>query len=153
MSQPFTLDREQWVPHPLQEVFAFFSEAGNLDRLTPAWLHFQILTPQPIEMKPGAIIDYRLRWHGVPLLWKTEITRWQPPHHFQDLQLKGPYHLWRHTHIFEAADQGTRIRDHVEYALPFGLLGRAVHAISVRRNVEEIFAYRDKKVRDLFGHP
>jgi ligand-binding SRPBCC domain-containing protein len=151
VTEPFTLEREQWVPRSLQEVFAFFSEAANLDKLTPAWLRFQILTPPPITMAPGTIIDYRLHWHGIPLLWKTEITLWAPSHCFQDLQIKGPYKLWRHTHTFDAVDGGTRIHDRVQYALPFGLLGRAVHAVSVRRNVEQIFSYRDEKVRALFG--
>jgi ligand-binding SRPBCC domain-containing protein len=148
---PFVLEREQWVPRPLPDVFAFFADAGNLEKLTPAWLRFEIVTPEPIEMKPGAIIDYKLHWHGVPLRWKTEITRWEPPYHFEDLQVKGPYGLWRHNHYFEAVEGGTRIRDQVEYALPFGLLGRVVHAVSVRRNVEEIFKFRDEQVRALFG--
>jgi len=151
VSEPFTLEREQWVPSSLDEVFPFFAEAGNLEALTPGWLRFQILTPRPIEMKPGTIIDYRLHWHGVPMSWKTEITRWEPPHHFEDLQIKGPYKLWHHTHVFESVDNGTRIIDRVRYALSFGVLGQVVHAASVRRNVEEIFAYRDKKVRELFG--
>jgi ligand-binding SRPBCC domain-containing protein len=151
VTEPFTLEREQWVPRSLQEVFAFFSEAANLDKLTPKWLRFQILTPPPITMASGTIIDYRLRWHGIPLLWKTEITLWEPPHRFQDLQIKGPYKLWRHTHTFDAVEGGTRIHDHVQYALPFGFLGRAVHAVSVHRNVEQIFNYRDEKVRALFG--
>ncbi len=151
MSPAFKLEREQWVPRPLEEVFAFFADAGNLEILTPAWLRFEILTPGPIAIRTGAIIDYKLRWHGLPFRWKTEITEWQPPYRFEDLRLKGPYKLWRHTHRFEPVGQGTRIGDAVEYALPFGLLGRAVHAVSVRRNVEEIFNYRDEKVRELFG--
>ncbi len=151
MTTPFTLEREQWVPSPLQDVFAFFSDAKNLETLTPAWLRFEILTPQPMEMRAGSIIDYKLRWHGIPLRWKTEITKWQPPHSFEDLQIKGPYRLWRHTHSFEAIGNGTRIHDLVEYALPFGLLGRAAHTFSVRSNVEAIFRYRDEQVRMLFG--
>jgi ligand-binding SRPBCC domain-containing protein len=151
VSAPFTLEREQWVPSPLHEVFAFFADARNLETLTPEWLRFEILTPEAINMTVGTVIDYRLRWHGLPLRWKTEITHWEPPNRFEDLQTKGPYQLWRHTHRFEAVGEGTRIGDSVQYALPFGLLGRAVHAVSVRRNVEEIFNYRDKKVRALFG--
>ena len=151
MSAPFTLEREQWVPSSLQEVFSFFSDAGNLQTLTPKWLRFQILTPQPIEMAPGITIDYRLFWHGIPMHWQTEITRWEPPHQFEDLQVKGPYQLWHHTHRFQAVDQGTRIADSVRYSLPFGVLGRAAHAFSVRQNVEDIFNYRDAKVRALFG--
>ena len=151
MIEPYILQREQWVPNPLSEVFPFFADAANLQALTPSWLSFQILTPQPIAMHPGTLIDYRLRWHGVPLKWRTEILLWEPPHHFEDLQLKGPYKLWHHNHRFEEVSGGTRILDHVRYALPFGPLGSVVHAISVRRNVEEIFCYRDKKIRELFG--
>lgn len=151
MSEPYTLEREQWVPASLEEVFPFFSDAANLQTLTPDWLSFQILTPTPIPMHAGSLIDYRLRWHGVPLQWRTEILVWEPPCHFEDLQLKGPYKLWHHTHRFEADSGGTRILDHVRYALPFGLLGRAVHAVSVRRNVEEIFRYRQEKICARFG--
>ena len=151
MSGPYILERAQWVPRPLDEVFSFFADAANLEALTPNWLTFQILTPQPIAMHAGTLIDYRLRWHAVPLRWKTKILVWEPPYHFEDLQLKGPYKLWHHTHRFEASSGGTRILDHVQYALPFGAIGRAVHAISVRRNVEEIFRYRQEKIRGLFG--
>src|SRR5665213_3085687 len=112
---PFTLQREQWVPRPLQEVFACFADARNLETLTPAWLSFEILTPERIEMTTGVIIDYKLRWHGIPLCWKTEITRWQPPNYFEDLQIKGPYKLWRHIHRFDAVENGTRISDTVQY--------------------------------------
>lgn len=150
MTAPFALEREQWVSASLQDVFAFFSDAANLERLTPPWLRFQILTPQPIEMFPGTRIDYRLHWHGIPLRWRTEITAWQPPHYFQDVQLKGPYSLWHHTHRFEAVDGGTLIRDQVQYALPFGIIGRIVHAFSVQRNVQQIFRYREQKVREIF---
>ena len=151
MSAPYTLEREQWVPAPLEQVFAFFSDAENLETLTPEWLRFQILTPRPIALAAGALIDYRLRWHGIPLRWRTEITCWQPPHRFEDVQLKGPYRLWHHTHTFQRVDGGTRIGDAVRYALPFGIFGRAAHALSVRRNVEQIFEYRQQKVRTLFG--
>ncbi len=151
MSVPFTFESEQWVPRPLQEVFLFFSDARNLEILTPEWLRFQILTPQPLEMTAGIQIDYRLSWHGIPLRWRTEITQWEPPHQFEDLQIKGPYQLWHHTHRFEVADGGTRIMDVVRYALPFGFMGRMVHALSVRRNIEAIFDYRREKIRALFG--
>lgn len=151
MNRPFTLEQEQWVPQPLDEIFKFFSDAKNLEALTPSWMRFHILTPQPIEIAAGTVIDYRLRWHGIPLRWKTEIITWEPPIRFVDLQLKGPYRLWRHTHRFQTAAGGTRISDSVEYALPFGLLGRLVHAVSVRKNVEEIFEYRRQKICDLFG--
>ena len=151
MNAPFTLERGQWVPASLDRVFAFFSDAENLEALTPEWLRFQILTPLPIAMAAGTLIDYRLRWHGIPLRWRTEITDWQPPYRFQDLQIKGPYQLWHHTHRFQAVDSGTLISDHVRYSLPFGILGRAAYAFSVQRNVERIFEYRQQKVRALFG--
>lgn len=151
MNLPFTLEREQWVPRPLDEVFSFFSDAGNLETLTPAWMRFHILTSQPIKIVAGTIIDYRLSWHGIPLGWKTEIARWEPPDCFVDLQLKGPYRLWHHTHRFRASAGGTQILDSVKYMLPFGVLGRLIHTLSVRRNVEEIFEYRHRKISELFG--
>jgi ligand-binding SRPBCC domain-containing protein len=142
---------EQWVPRPIEEVFEFFTDAGNLEDITPPWLKFEIVTPRPIEMRAGALIDYKLRFHGVPMKWCTEITTWDPPHSFQDIQLRGPYSLWRHTHTFEAENGGTRLRDRVEYAIPFGVLGQLVHAISVRENVRSIFAYRNTRIREHFG--
>lgn len=151
MTEPYILESHQWVPRPLDEVFPFFADAANLETLTPAWLRFSILTPAPIAMFAGTLIDYKLHWHGVPMRWKTEITLWEPPHLFQDLQLKGPYKLWRHTHHFASKDGGTLLTDKVEYALPFGILGRAVHAISVRRNVQAIFRYREQRIQALFG--
>ncbi len=151
MSAPYTLEREQWVPAPLEQVFAFFSDAENLETLTPEWLRFQILNPRPIALSAGALIDYRLRWHGIPLRWRTEITCWQPPHRFEDVQLKGPYRLWHHTHTFQWVDGGTQIGDAVRYALPFGIFGRTAHAFSIRGNIEQIFEYRQQKVRTLFG--
>jgi len=151
MTAPFTLEHEQWVPASLDDVFAFFADASNLELLTPEWLRFQILTPQPIAMAAGTLIDYRLHWHGIPMRWRTEITAWQPPHHFEDIQLQGPYKLWHHTHGFQSLDGGTLISDCVHYSLPFGILGRVAHVFSVRRNVERIFEFREQKVRELFG--
>jgi hypothetical protein len=153
VSRPHELQREQWVPRALEEVFAFFSDARNLEELTPDWLSFQVLTPEPIRLEPGAKIDYRLRWHGVPLRWTTEITRWNPPHSFEDLQLSGPYKLWLHTHRFEAADGGTRMTDIVQYALPFGIFGRIAHAVKVRRDVARIFDFRYDRIQARFGGP
>ena len=121
---PYLLQREQWISRPIEDVFAFFSDAGNLEAITPNWLGFQILTPRPIVMRPGALIAYRLRWHGLALRWLTEIQRWNPPTEFVDVQVHGPYRLWHHTHSFEPRDGRTLIRDVVRYELPFGLLGR-----------------------------
>jgi ligand-binding SRPBCC domain-containing protein len=140
------------VPRPLHEVFAFFSDARNLELLTPAWLKFHVLTT-PVDIASGVHIQYRLKWHGIPLGWTTEITRWNPPHDFEDIQLSGPYQLWRHTHGFQERNGGTQMTDVVEYALPFGVLGRIAHAFQVRRNVETIFDYRYEQIQKMFGEP
>ena len=130
-----TLHREVRVPRPLPAVFDFFSRAENLERLTPPWMHFRILTPLPIAMKPGATIAYSLRVRGIPLRWLTEIELWNPPSEFVDVQAKGPYKLWRHTHRFSEVDGGTLVVDHVEYELPFGILGRLVQKLQVARDL------------------
>ena len=147
----YTLRRELWVPHPLPAVFDFFSRAENLGQITPPWMHFRILTRPPIVMKPGATISYALRVRGIPLCWLTEIERWNPPHEFIDIQAKGPYKLWRHTHRFWEVEGGTLIADTVEYALPFGLLGRLAHRLRVARDLGEIFDYRAQQVRARFN--
>ena len=117
------LRREHWVPQAIEDVFAFFSEARNLEAITPPWLGFRIISPGPIDLRPGARIHYRIRLHGLPLRWVTEIRTWEPPHEFVDVQLQGPYRLWHHTHRFEPVDGGTLVRDTVRYVLPFGPLG------------------------------
>jgi ligand-binding SRPBCC domain-containing protein len=145
------LHRELWIPRPLPAVFDFFSRPENLEQITPPWLRFRILTPPPIAMKKGAVIEYALRVRGFPMRWLTEIERWDPPHGFVDVQRKGPYRLWRHTHRFFEADGGTRIVDDVAYALPFGPLGSLVHRFQVARDVSKIFDYRTERVRSLVG--
>ncbi len=144
----FTHQSEIWLPRPRSEVFAFFSEPRNLETITPAWLHFSILTPQPIAMRPGAIIDYRLRLRGIPVCWKTEITVWEPPHRFVDVQRRGPYRVWVHEHTFEERDGGTLARDRVDYKVPGGWL---VQRLLVGRDVERIFAYRRCVLAHWFG--
>ena len=151
MNANYVLKRSQWCPHPIEDVFAFFSDAANLELLTPPWLHFKIITPGPIEMRTNAVIDYRLNLHGIPLRWQTKIVCWKPPDGCEDLQVKGPYRLWHHTHTFEAVDGGTLLSDCVEYALPFGPLGRLIHVISVRSSVKAIFDFRNAKIREVFG--
>lgn len=146
-----TLRREQWVPRPVEEVFAFFSDARNLAELTPPWLAFRMLTAGPVQIAAGTRLRYRLGWHGVPVSWTTEIRRWDPPFEFADVQLTGPYRLWHHTHRFEARNGGTRMIDVVRYSLPFGIVGRAVHALKVRRDIEQIFDYRFQRIGELFG--
>lgn len=144
------LERAQLISRPIDEVFAFFSNAANLETLTPRTLRFRILTPLPIEMRAGARIEYALSLFGVPLRWRTLITEYEPGVRFVDEQESGPYALWRHVHEFEATEDGTLMRDSVDYRLPFGVLGRLVHALWVRRTLEGIFDFRRQAIRDIF---
>jgi ligand-binding SRPBCC domain-containing protein len=143
----FLFASEIWLPRTLTEVFPFFADAGNLDLLTPPWLRFEILTPPPIEMKVGALIDYRLRLRRWPIRWRTRITEWQPPVRFVDEQLRGPYRQWIHEHTFAERDGGTLVGDRVRYAVPGGAL---VNALFVRRDIERIFAHRRSKLQEVF---
>ena len=136
------------LPLRRPEVFDFFGQASNLGLITPPELGFHIRTPAPIAMRPGTLIDYTIRLHGVPLQWRTEITRWEPPCEFVDTQLRGPYALWVHTHRFHERGGVTTIEDEVRYALPFGILGRIVHPL-VRRQLDRIFEYRRSAVERL----
>jgi ligand-binding SRPBCC domain-containing protein len=151
MRPPYILRSEQFVPRPLLEVFEFFSDAKNLQRLTPAWMHFRILSVDPEPVQQGTLICYSLRWRIFPIHWTTEIIAWEPPHRFVDVQLKGPYKLWRHEHRFVAEGGGTRIYDEVQYQLPFGPFGRIAHALKVQGDVKRIFTYRKDAVRKIFG--
>ena len=150
MSQ-HNIHREIWLPRPRQEVFEFFSQARNLEQITPPLLKFHVVTPEPIEMRAGALIEYKLRIHGVPTRWVTEITRWNPPYDFADVQLRGPYSLWDHRHRFLEENGGTRVIDDVTYELPLGPIGDIVHGLFVRRDVEEIFRYRGQVIGTLFA--
>jgi ligand-binding SRPBCC domain-containing protein len=145
------LEREQLVAAPLAEVFGFFAQARNLERITPPWLRFALLTSDPIEMVPGALIDYRLRVRGVPLRWTSRIEEWAPGRGFVDCQLRGPYRLWMHRHEFAEVDGGTIVRDRVRYELPLGPIGDAVHAAIVRHDLRRIFDFRRDAVRRLLG--
>ncbi len=142
------LKREITIPLPRERVFAFFADAENLEHITPAELGFKITSPRPIEMKKGALIDYRLSLHGLPMNWRTEITEWDPPHSFVDTQLKGPYVQWVHTHTFTEVDAGTtKIEDEVRYRLPLEPLGDLLHFI-VEGELKKIFDYRQKVVAE-----
>lgn len=141
---------EQFVPRPRAEVFDFFAKPENLAHLTPPWLGFRILTPSPIAMKEGALIDYVVRLGPLPTRWRTLITRYEPPALFVDEQLAGPYSFWHHTHTFAERDGGTLIGDHVRYALPFGPLGEAAHALAIRRQLRAIFAHRRRVLAELY---
>ena len=144
----FHLRSSLWLPRPLDDVFDFFADARNLERLTPPWLRFEIVTPGPIAMRPGTPIAYRLKLHGIPLRWDSEIAVWEPPHRFVDVQRRGPYRRWVHEHRFEARDGGTLVSDHVRYAV---LGGALVERLFVRRDVEAIFAYRRDVLVKTFG--
>lgn len=149
---PYVVHSDQLVSRPLDEVFDFFSRAENLQELTPAWMHFKILSVDPQPVQRGTLIKYSLRWRVLPIRWTTEIIEWQPPHRFVDIQLKGPYKLWRHEHAFVAEGNSTRILDEVQYQLPFGLMGRIAHALQVKGDVETIFAYRKQAVERRFAN-
>ncbi|MEO6026981.1 MAG: TIGR01777 family oxidoreductase [Candidatus Binatia bacterium] len=146
-----TLVMEQWVPRPPEEVFPFFSDAHNLERLTPPFLKFRILDVSTPAMQTGTRIDYQLSLHGVPVRWQSLIQEWNPIHSFVDTQTKGPYQRWDHTHEFEAYDGGTVIRDRVHYELPIGALGAMVAGRFVAKDVQTIFTYRREKIREIFG--
>ena len=143
----FEFNAEQWLPRPRDEVFPFFSEAHNLETLTPPWLKFEVLTPPPIVMGSGTLIDYRIKIHGIPIRWRTEIVEWAPPLRFIDVQLRGPYTLWHHTHTFLEQDGGTLCRDDVRYR-PRG--GALMNWLFVRGDIERIFQYRQKRLAELF---
>jgi len=148
-----TLRAEQWIPRDLDEVFAFFSDAHNLNEVTPPWIHFQILTPHPIEMREGALIEYAIRLRLMPMRWRTKITVWDPPHRFVDEQLSGPYTLWHHEHSFEGLNGGTLVRDAVTYALPLGWspVSRLMHACVVKPDLAKVFAFRRAALERRFG--
>lgn len=137
------LERSERVEVPVERAFAFHTDALNLEPMTPPWLHFEVTTPQPLTMRAGTLLDYRLRLHGVPIRWQTRIETWEPPRRFVDVQAKGPYSLWEHTHLFEPdGDGATVLTDRVRYAIPLGPLGTLAHRLFVRRDLERIFDYR-----------
>lgn len=146
------LDTAFEIPVTVEAVFAFFSEAANLERITPRDLKFEILTPLPIEIRMGTVIEYRLRLFGLPLRWASLITGWDPPRRFVDEQIRGPYGLWVHTHTFAATESGTRVEDHVRYRLPLSPFGDIAYPI-VRRQLARIFSYRERAVRDALLMP
>ena len=141
------LRREQRLPGAPGDVFPFFADALNLEAITPPWLAFRVVTPKPIDMRAGTLLEYRLSLHGLPVRWRTRIAVWDPPRRFVDTQLTGPYKLWHHTHDFEPdGEGGTLMRDTVRYALPLGPLGTLAHALLVRRDLAAIFDYRQAAV-------
>ncbi len=145
---PFTLESSQWLPRLPEEIFPFYSDAFNLEALTPPILRFHVATPPPIEMRAGAVIDYRLRVRGLPMRWRSCITAWEPPNRFVDEQIKGPYRRWVHEHTFTPQDGGTLVRDVVDYDM-FG--GWLVDRLLVRHDLRRIFDYRQARLAEIFA--
>jgi len=145
------LTMSQWLNKKPEGIFPFFGDAHNLEKITPSLLNFKVLTPGAIDMKPGTLIDYKLKVRGIPIRWTTRIADWQPHTRFRDEQLKGPYRQWIHTHTFTPEDGGTRCDDLVEYAPPGGPLAPLINRLVVQRDVEKIFAYRAKVLAEMFG--
>jgi ligand-binding SRPBCC domain-containing protein len=150
LARTYQLMREQWLPKPIEEAFAFFSRPENLGEITPPWLSFHIVRTDP-QLHAGSLIEYKLRVRGLPMRWTSEIAVWEPPYRFVDDQIYGPYKLWHHEHTFASENGGTRIGDHVDYALPFGVLGQIAHRVMVRRDVENIFKFRQQRLEELLG--
>lgn len=149
----WTVTAVQVLPRPVDEIFPFFADAHNLERLTPEFLNFRVLTPKPIDIRSGCIIDYTLRVHRIPLRWKTEILDWDPPRSFVDNQAKGPYALWHHTHSFEPINDGsaTRCTDTVRYRPKGWILAPLINRLFVQKDVENIFRYRFEKLGEIFA--
>ena len=147
----YTLKRQQTIARPRPEVFSFFEQPENLEKITPTSVGFVILTPRPIKMKTGLVLDYTIRILGLPVRWTTLICDYNSPHQFCDVAIRGPYSFWHHTHTFEETDSGTVMTDEVRYALPFGFIGRIVHSLWVRRELNRIFDYRAGVMHDMLG--
>ncbi len=145
------IDAEQWIDHPLDAVFAFFSDARNLERLTPAFLKFRVLGSSTPTLRKGTLIDYQLSLHGLPIRWQSRIESWQAGKQFVDVQVRGPYRLWQHTHDFEEYRGGTIVRDRVRYQLPLGGFGDVLGSALVKRDLQQIFAFRRQQMREIFG--
>ena len=146
----FEINMKQYINKPLEVVFEFFSKPENLEMITPKSLSFNILTPTPIKMEKGSLIDYTIRLFGVPIHWRTLISDYEPPFRFVDQQIKGPYTFWHHTHTFKLVEGGVEIIDEVKYSLPLGWLGTLAHAIWVRKDLEKIFEYRKSVIQNYF---
>jgi ligand-binding SRPBCC domain-containing protein len=144
----YQLRTQLWLPQSREEIFSFFSDPENLDRLTPPWLHFEILTAPSIEMRKGALLDYRLKLHGIPIRWQSEIADWEPPNRFVDRQTRGPYTLWVHEHTFSEHNGGTLVGDKVLYS-PLG--GRLIQKFLIAPDLQKIFRYRHQMLQDRFN--
>jgi ligand-binding SRPBCC domain-containing protein len=152
MPKTFKLGAELWVSLSLRETFAFFEDPGNLAKITPPWLNFQMVSPEKVEMRAGAEIDYVIRWLGMPLRWRTLIREYQPPVFFSDEQIRGPYRLWLHQHTLQSEDGGTRVSDLVRYSLPLDPFSRVAHPL-VRKQLLQIFGFRQSRIGGLLKVP
>lgn len=148
LNDGYRLTTALFVPRSRESIFSFFADALNLESITPPWLRFRVVTPTPIEMRQGTVIDYRLRLHHVPIRWQSRISAWEPPHRFVDEQVRGPYRKWHHEHIFEEVDGGTLCRDIVDYAAAGG---RLVNSLFVKRDLIRIFTFRREKLIELLS--
>lgn len=144
----FRLTTELWLPQPIETVFSYFCDVRNLEAITPPWLRFRIISDPTAELRAGSLIDYRLRLHGLPIRWRTEITEWSPSRRFIDTQSKGPYRKWRHLHTFEPAIGGTLACDQVDYSM---VCGGLANWLLVRRDLYRIFEYRHQVMVSQFG--
>ena len=140
MARTFSLHAEQLVPRDLETTFAFFADAGNLQRITPPWLDFTVTSELPIIMRPGAIIEYKLKVHGIPIRWRSVVSHWDPPREFVDEQVHGPYTMWHHRHRFTETPEGTLVEDEVRYRVPGGALAN----LFVQRDLSRIFSFRQQ---------
>lgn len=148
LGRGFRLETALVLPRSRESLFEFFGDAFQLETITPPWLQFKVLTPAPVDVSAGTLIDYRLKLHGIPIRWQSRIKAWKPPFRFIDEQTRGPYRQWHHEHLFEEADDGTLCRDVVDYEV-FG--GRVIDALLVRRDLYTIFEYRQRKMIELFS--
>jgi len=147
----YTFKQEQFVKSDMETVFEFFSRPENLEKITPPAMSFNIMTPRPIEMKEGSIIDYTVKIVGIPTRWRTVITSYKKNEYFVDEQRFGPYSLWHHKHFIKEIDGGIEMEDVVDYKIPFGFLGQIAHPLFVKNKLRDIFKYREKKLIKLFG--
>ena len=143
------IDQSFTIGQSKEDIFDFFASAENLERLTPPWLNFKILSALPIDMDAGTVIEYQIKLHGIPIRWESEITLWDPPHNFCDVQRKGPYRKWVHEHIFETSDVGTLVRDRVNYEV---IGGNLINKLFVKKDLDKIFNYRQATLLSIFNY-
>lgn len=146
----YNIEFSQFIPQPIDKVFAFFARPENLECITPKYLKFSIKTLSPIRMETGQIIDYTIKIKGFPISWSSLISSYDPPYSFIDEQIRGPYSKWHHTHTFTNVNGGTKIDDQIQYGIPFGLVGRIAHSIWIKKDLERIFDFRSKTIEKVF---